>query len=139
MVGWVDGCKFSIKPITDNTSKPITNDIGLSKLIEEVRQELLPDESKPEVVPLLYVDSIELELNVTVKKEGSSGFKIYVVDLGGKASIDKGQIIKVKLSPLLSKEQILEDFKANQTKKSKSMIYLSEKSVVKGGNDDKNP
>jgi len=123
----------------DNTSKPITNDIGLSKLIEEVRQELLPDESKPEVVPLLYVDSIELELNVTVKKESNGKFKIYVVDLGGKASIDKGQIIKVKLSPLLSKEQILEDFKANQTKKSKAIIDLSEKSVVKGGNDDKNP
>jgi hypothetical protein len=55
---------------------------------------LLPDESKPEVVPLLYVDSIELELNVTVKKEGNGKFKIYVVDLGGKASMDKGQIIK---------------------------------------------
>jgi hypothetical protein len=129
------------KPITDDTIEiePTTDDIGLSKLIEKVREELLPDPNKPEVVPLLYVDSIELELNVTVKKEGSSGFKIYVVDLGGKASIDKGQIIKVKLSPLLSKEQILEDFKANQTKKSKSMIDLSEKSVVKGGNDDKNP
>jgi len=125
--------------MTDNTSKPTTDGIGLSELIEKVRQELLPDESKPEVVPLLYVDSIELELNVTVKKEGSVGVKIYVVNLGGKASIDNGQIIKVKLSPLLSKEQILEDFQANQTKKSKAMIDLSEKSVVKGGNDDKNP
>jgi len=86
-------------------------------------------------VPLLYVDSIELELNVTVKKEASVGVKIYVVNLGGKASIDNGQIIKVKLSPLLSKEQILEDFQANQTKKSKAMIDLAEKSVVKGGGD----
>jgi hypothetical protein len=35
----------------------------------------------------------------------------------------------------LSKEQILEDFQANQTKKSKAMIDLAEKSVVKGGGD----
>jgi hypothetical protein len=113
----------------------MTDSIGLSELIEKVRQELLPDPNKEEKVPLLYVDSIELELNVTVKQEANGSLKICVVDLGGKASIDKGQIIKVKLSPLLGKEEILENYKVNQPKKYAALVRRSGEEAVKGDDD----
>lgn len=85
--------------------------IGLAELIEQVKRELLATSLDNETnVPFLSVDSIELELQVTVKREGKTGIKIYVLEAGGSASRDDVQTVKVKLSPLLGKEKLLEDY-----------------------------
>jgi hypothetical protein len=85
--------------------------IGLAELIEQVKGELLATSLDNEThVPFLSVDSIELELQVTVKREGKAGIKIYVLEAGGSTSRDDVQTVKVKLSPLLSKEKLLEDY-----------------------------
>lgn len=84
------------------------NTIGLAELIEQVKRELLTPSLEGETdIPLLSVDEVELELQVTVKKEGKGGIKIYVLELGGGGSRDDVQKVKIKLSPIVSKEILL--------------------------------
>ncbi|HBL13533.1 MAG TPA: hypothetical protein DD379_19480, partial [Cyanobacteria bacterium UBA11162] len=88
--------------------------IGLAELIKQVKRELLPVTSDQQAtsdqeteVPLLSVDTIELELQVTVRDEGKVGLKLYVFEAGGGGSRDDVQKVKVTLSPLLNKEMRL--------------------------------
>jgi hypothetical protein len=81
--------------------------IGISELIEQVEAELLAKAK----ITALFVESVELELQVTVKKEGKAGIKIDVIsfggaEVGGGLGQDNIQKIKIKLSPLLDKEEI---------------------------------
>ena len=84
------------------------NSIGLAELIEQVKRELLlPTSTQETDVPLLSVDKVELELQVTARREGKAGLKVYVAEVGGSGSHDDMQKVKVTLSPLLSKEMRL--------------------------------
>jgi hypothetical protein len=80
--------------------------IGLAELIEQVKSDLLHTETDDQrTVPLFSVDTVELELQVTVRREGKGRLKIYVLELGGSSSRDDVQKLKVTLTPLLSKEE----------------------------------
>lgn len=83
------------------------NLIGLAELIEQVKYELTyvdPDQAKEP--PVFWVDAVELELQVTVKRDAKAGIKVYVLEAGGGTSQDDVQKVKVNLTPLLSKEEI---------------------------------
>jgi hypothetical protein len=86
------------------------NSIGLSELIQKVKQELLINDLKSGEAPFLSVDEVSLELQVTIQKEGDAGIKIHIIQIGGKVSRDDVQTIKVTLTPLLSKEERLKQF-----------------------------
>jgi len=103
------------------------NSIGLAELIEQVKQELLSTSinNKTEI-PFLSVDSVELELQVTVKREGKAGIKIHILEAGGSMGRDDVQKVKVTLSPLLSKEKLLEDY---QKRHPDRMQKLADKSL----------
>jgi hypothetical protein len=96
-------------------SKPI----GLAELIEQVKAELLApptDTEKAKTAPFLFVESVELELQVTVKRDAKAGVKVDVVsvagvDAGSSVGQDKIQKVKVKLSPLYEKEEIKQYYK----------------------------
>lgn len=99
-------------------------EITLNELIEQVREELstpLPSREKEEL-PFLFVDEIEIEVGVTISKttEGSG-------DIGAKVTIGVAEIegklgggvskadqsnhrIKIKMTPLFSKEDLLSKF-----------------------------
>lgn len=82
------------------------NLIGLAELIERVKYELTyvdPDEAEP---PVFWVDAVELELQVTVKRDAKAGIKVYIFEAGGGGSRDDMQKVKVNLTPLLSKEEV---------------------------------
>jgi hypothetical protein len=93
--------------------------IGLAELIEQVKAELLTppkDKNKAKTTPFLFVESVELELQVTVKREGKTGVKVNVLSVGGAEagggiSKDRIQKVTVKLSPLFDKEEIKEYYK----------------------------
>lgn len=101
------------------------NGIGLTELLDQVKQELvaasLATTIKQSVdgtiqatdIPLFTYANVELELQVTVKKEGGGGVKLYVFDLKGGASRNDVQKIKVTLEPLFTKEQLLDILKEN--------------------------
>lgn len=83
------------------------NLIGLAELIEQVKHELTyvdPHEDKE--APVFWVDSVELQLQVTVKRDAKAGIKVYVLEAGGGASRDDVQTVKVNMTPLLTREEV---------------------------------
>jgi hypothetical protein len=112
------------------------NLIGLADLIEQVKQDLQSSAlDRASEVPLFGVDSVELELQVTVKNEGKAGIKLYVVELGGGGSRDDVQKVKVSLSPLLSKEQLLSLYKQRYPEKWKEFLSTISDTLLKGNDD----
>jgi len=109
------------------------NAIGLAELIEQVKQELLnPPPGAETDPPVFAVDSVELELQVTVKKDARAGIKIYVIDVGGGGSRDDIQKVKVKLSPLLDKKQLLAIYKDRYPDRWKAFVRESGEALTKG-------
>lgn len=109
------------------------NLIGLTELIQQVKQELLtPSPDSETDIPIFAVDSVELELQVTVKKEGKAGIKIYVLDIGGGGSRDDVQKVKVKLSPLLNREQLLAIYKKQHPQRWSELLEENVKAATKG-------
>lgn len=102
--------------------------IGLTELLNQVKQELVAASTlatvkksadgtiQPTDIPLFTYGNVELELQVTVKKEGGGGVKLYVFDLKAGGSRDDVQKIKVTLEPLFTKEQLLDILKENNPK-----------------------
>ncbi|MDJ0903123.1 MAG: hypothetical protein QNJ55_30425 [Xenococcus sp. MO_188.B8] len=111
------------------------NLIGLTELIEQVKQELLTTSPGNENdIPFLSIDSVELELQVTVKNEAKGGVKIYVLELSGGNIQDNVQKVKVTLSPLLNKEQRLEIYKKKYPERWKELLDTSMEALMKGNN-----
>ncbi len=100
--------------------------IGLAEYIEKIKQDLkqlsAADEEK-----WLVIDEIEIEFSVVATKEGGGSgkfsFKLGVpmvgetgVDVGGEGKLgqEKVQTVRLKLSPLLDKAQIIEGLSDEQ-------------------------
>ncbi|MCC2695847.1 trypco2 family protein [Nodularia sp. LEGE 04288] len=128
------------------------NQIGLAELLKQVKQELLEasvlssfKEGKDGLlqstdIPLFAYGNIELELQVTVKKEGSAGvnagpgLKLFVnVDLKGGGSRDDVQKIKVTLEPLFTKQQLLDILEKQNPKYLESIKRKVPFAAMKGG------
>jgi hypothetical protein len=113
------------------------NTIGLAELIEQVKRELLTPSVEGETdIPLLSVDEVELELQVTVRKEAKGGIKIYVLELGGGGSRDDVQKVKVKLSPIVNKETLLGLYKKRHPERLNELVDTSIEGTFKGGSDE---
>lgn len=121
---------------------PEENSIGLAELVEQVKKELLstaPGQTKD--APVLFVNSVELELQVTVKRGGTGGLKVNVVPLGGaeiSGSISRDDVHKVKvtLSPLFDKERLMEFYGAIHPDKIPSSVKRSLEALFKGDEEE---
>ena len=67
-----------------------------------------------------------------MKKEGKAGLKVYVVTAGGGLSRSDVQVVTVKLTPLLSKEERIRVFQNLHPNEWKSIEAASVKGVLKG-------
>jgi hypothetical protein len=111
--------------------------IGLTELIYQVKRELLTAESRQnDPVPLFAVDEIELELAFTVSREGQAGINIQVLNVGGGASREDAQTVRVTLKPLRSREELIADLKARDpdvfaTMTDESLLLLKGGQTVK--------
>jgi hypothetical protein len=111
--------------------------IGLTELIYQVKQELLSTESRQnDPVPLFAVDEIELELAVKVSREGEAGINIQVLSVGGGASRENAQTVRVTLKPLRTREELIADLKARDpdvfaTMTDESLVLLKGGQTVK--------
>lgn len=108
-------------------------EIGLQELIQQVRKEMLALNNQD---PIFFIDNIELELAVKVVKEGNGGIKISVLtvfeaDAGGLLSRERGNTVRVSLSPLLSREDIYKEVVKDQARKDYLMKYAI-RAFVKG-------
>lgn len=112
--------------------------IGLAELIQQVKKELLssvPGQSSD--APILFVASVELELKVTVSREGRGGVKIDVVsvggaELGGNLKREDVHIVKVSLSPLFDKERLMEFYETLHSDKMPTTVKQSLEALLKG-------
>ncbi|NEO70547.1 trypco2 family protein [Moorena sp. SIO3H5] len=131
--------------MSDNDNSPI----GLSEFIQQVKQDLLsvpPGQEKD--APLLCVESVELELQVSVKRTAKTGakgnIKINVLgtggevggELGGDLGRDEIHKVKVKLSPLFDKERLMEFYQTLNGDKVPTMVKNS--MALLKGNDEGN-
>lgn len=94
--------------------------ITLSQLIDQVRQELLTPRqaNTPEAIyPFLFIEEIELEVGVTVSStvEGAGKVNIKVVEVGGgvEKTNEQAHRVTIKMTPLLSKEEVRTKLKQN--------------------------
>lgn len=91
------------------------DEIGLDELIYQVKRELLapnPARRATDPYPLFFVEKIELEIAVKATRatDGSISLKVLgVVEAGaGKTwEHERGHVVKVTLTPLLSREAII--------------------------------
>ncbi|MEM6517710.1 MAG: trypco2 family protein [Cyanobacteria bacterium P01_C01_bin.70] len=118
----------------------MTQPIGLSELINQVKKELLTPPDKDGEPPVFFVDAVELELQVTAKREGNAGIKIDVVSIGGgeaggTLSQEKTHTVKVSLSPLFEKEQLVEWFKDVRGEQVMPAVDGSLDALIKGKDD----
>lgn len=122
--------------------------IGLADFIQQVKQDLLsvtPGTEKD--APFLFVESVELELQVTVKKTGKAGakgsLKISVLGTGGEIGLEAGgelgrddvQKVKVKLSPLFDKEYLMKTWKDLHQGQVLPALNNSRKALFKGNEE----
>lgn len=122
--------------ISENRENPI----GLSELVEQVKQELLATTTDKDNAPILFVDSVELQLQVTVKREGQGGVKLDVISIGGGelsggVSRDEVHQVKVNLSPLFDKAQLMEWYKDLYPNQVLPAVKNSLDGLMKGSND----
>ena len=90
-------------------------EIGLQDLIYQVKNELLarnPAQRAIDPYPLFFIDKIDLDIAVKVTRSKSGGVKLTVLDFaevsaGQSLERERGHVVKVSLSPLLSKDAIL--------------------------------
>ena len=73
-------------------------ELGIYELAKAVRNEIKKIIDDPEIrkKPILYLDSLDLELNVVVSKAAKTGLKFLVVTVG--ADYEKENISRIKLS-----------------------------------------
>ena len=114
--------------------------IGLTELIYQVKRELLSSESRQnDPVPLFAVDEIELEVAITVSREGQAGINIQVFSLGGGGSREDAQTVRVKLKPLRTREELIADLQKRDPGLFDAMTEESLLLLLKGGQADKPP
>jgi len=123
--------------------------IGLAEFIQQVKQDLLSvAPGKDKDAPFLFVESVELELQVTVKRTakvgGKGGIKINVLGTGGEVAVEGGgesgrddvHKVTVKLSPLFDKEYLTEAYKSLRSEQVLPALNKSIEALFKGNDDD---
>ncbi|MGC1310282.1 MAG: trypco2 family protein [Phormidesmis sp.] len=120
----------------------MSTSIELSELIEQVKKDLLTAVvARNSDTPLFLVESVELDLQVTAKREGKGGIKVDVVsigggELGGGVSREQTHSIKVRLSPLLDKAQLLAWYRELRGDDIMPAIKRSMDAFIKGDESD---
>lgn len=121
------------------------NSIELAEFIQQVKEDLLSvTPGKDKDAPFLFVESVELELQVTAKRTGKAGakgsVKINVLgtggevggELGGDIGREKVQKVKVKLSPLFDKDRLMKFYQTLHRDKVPATVKNSLAGLLKG-------
>lgn len=90
----------------------MSGELGLADFIREVKRELMASEDgADDSAKLLVIEDIELDIQVGVSFDGKAGINVHVLQLGGSAKRDDVHTVKVKLQPLLSHQERVEQLK----------------------------
>lgn len=104
--------------------------IGISDLIARLKTELLSKQTTGE--PNLFaIDEVTVEINFVVDGNIESGFNLGVVTLGSQVGEERVQKIIVKMSPIVSKQQLIEKINSQPDEASK-VLDASSRAVLRG-------
>jgi hypothetical protein len=104
--------------------------IGISDLIARLKTELLSKQNTDE--PNLFsIDEITVEVNFVIDGNIESGFNLGVVTLGSEVSEERVQKITVKMSPIVSKQQLIEKIN-RQPEEASKVLEASSRAVLRG-------
>lgn len=81
--------------------------LGINELISRIKSDLLAEQNQTQP-DLFSIDEVTIELNFVVNGNIDSGFDIGVVTLGSQVSEERIQKITIKLTPLVTKDQLIE-------------------------------
>jgi hypothetical protein len=121
-----------------------SNAIGLSEFIFQVKQDLLSKQfTDDDPVPFLMIDEVEVEVAVVATKEVGGGvngkINLSILGLGeigaeggGKINKENAQTVRVKLSPIISKQELIDKLDPKQKKR----IYELSRSVLARGEEE---
>jgi hypothetical protein len=104
--------------------------LGITELIQRIKEDLL-DEKAQNTPELFSIDEVNLEINFVISGDISSGFNFSVVTLGSKVSEERIQKVAIKMSPLVSKQQLIDEINKDSSK-AKTIIDLSSKKITRG-------
>jgi hypothetical protein len=111
---------------------PAPSPIGLTDLIYQVKRELLSGGSHADdPVPLFAVEEIQVEVAVAVSRSGEGGINIQVFSIDAGVSKEDTQTVRVTLSPLRTRQELVSDLRTGDPESYQKMIKESEK-ILKG-------
>jgi hypothetical protein len=91
-----------------------TEGLGLAEFIRAVKRELMDSEKGAnDAIKLLVIEDIELDIQVGVSFDGKAGFNVQVLQFGGGAKRDDVHTVKVKLQPILSHQERIQQLQRN--------------------------
>ncbi|SRR5581483_6554740 len=101
-------------------------EIGLQELIDQVRKELLVRQHED---PIFFLEKVELELAVKVVRAANGGVKVTVIgivegNVGGSLGGEQGHTVKITLSPLIERQEILAEVLKDPNRKDLLMKYM---------------
>jgi len=104
-------------------------EISLHEILDYLRNELLQE--TPTSSKFFFVEEVEIELYLAVRREGNAGIKISVLQFGGPEggvtkSREEGDKITLRLKPLVSYEEA----KASLSEKERKIAFGG---LIKGG------
>lgn len=94
--------------------------IGIRELILKVKEELLSE--RDDTQPLFLIGQIELEISFTVERNAQGGIDFQVVQGGVEKTWSQVQTVKVRLDPILSREELEQDLTPTQRRKVKDAL-----------------
>jgi hypothetical protein len=102
-------------------------EIGLQEFIEQIRKELLELGKSPD--PIFFIDKVELELTVKVTRQGNGQIQVTVLSfagasLGGSKGDERGHVVRISLSPLMTREDIYKEVVRDEATKEYLMKYM---------------
>ena len=87
-------------------------ELGLAEFVNQIKAELIKGDATGDgQLPLLMLDEVEIEAQVTVSAEGKGGVNIQVVQLGAGVKREGIHTVRLHLSPLLSRDERLDELR----------------------------
>ncbi len=108
--------------------------VSLRDLIYWVKQELLSEEAQQEdPVPLFTIDEVTVEINFVVEGTLKGGFSaLKIVEAGSEVSEQRVQKATVKLTPILEREQLIDEMVAANPQIIEVVKSNAVKAILKG-------
>ncbi len=108
--------------------------VSLQDLIYWVKQELMSEDAQQnDPVPLFTIDEVTVEVNFVVDGTLKGGFSVLkIVEAGSEVSEQRVQKAIVKMTPILGREQVIDEMVASNPEIVEVVKSESVKAILKG-------